>query len=274
MDKTAQELLKIFELLPDYIGEGIIELLIMIIGGLILGYITSKYLYKINELNKVERWLLEKRIPVYEELFRQTEEIMQVSMILPDDYDKHADILEKYNLHLDNDSREVSSVFLDSDKLTETFLSFDKYASSHRLFLDSEVAQELDVFQNYFALINRMIELFDAQMIMHKIENNEKVKILKSHLTLSLGLYLSSELLEYVERVQNTIRVSMNHLRFTHRKKPDYSYDYYRSENGYIMTQLKNSNAIINRENIRNMITRFIALGLYAGGIMPDEGNG
>ena len=41
MDKTAQELLKIFELLPDYIGEGIIELLIMIIGGLILGYITS-----------------------------------------------------------------------------------------------------------------------------------------------------------------------------------------------------------------------------------------
>lgn len=53
MDKTAQELLKIFELLPDYIGEGIIELLIMIIGGLILGYITSKYLYKINELNKV-----------------------------------------------------------------------------------------------------------------------------------------------------------------------------------------------------------------------------
>lgn len=41
MDKTAQELLKIFELLPDYIGEGIIELLIMIIGGLILGYITA-----------------------------------------------------------------------------------------------------------------------------------------------------------------------------------------------------------------------------------------
>lgn len=267
MVESMQKLSDVLNTLPSYIGEGIMELLIMITGGLILGYITSKYLYKINELNRVEGWLLEKRIPIYEELFKYTEQMMELCMITPAQFAIVVPVLEKYNLKLDETAKQVSNLFMDPDKLTASFLEFDKFAAQNRLFFDTQVAREVLVLQNYYAIFRRMLVLFDEQMIDLKIDQKDKVKAVRGHLIVTIGVYLSNEFLQNVEKLQNAIRVSMNHLELSHRTKPDYSYDFYQSENGFMMTRLKDSKALQNNIALIEVITEYIAMGMIAGGI-------
>lgn len=242
---------------PSYIGEGVIELLIMVAGSLIVGFITSKYLYKINELNKIEGWLLEKRIPIYEEIFKRTEEMMEIYIINPKEYAIIEQIFKANNLKLDRASRQVSSVFMDPDKFSEIFRSFDQHVAQNRLFFDTEVSQELIVLQNYYALLRRILVMFDEQMIALNIDKDKLVKSVRSQLLIAIGINLSEEFLQYVTNVQNTIRISMHHLRFSHRKKPDYSYDFYQSENGFVMSRLKESKAIKDSESLNDIIAVF-----------------
>lgn len=267
MVEYLQKLSDVLNTLPSYVGEGIMELLIMIIGGLILGYITSNYLYKINELNRVEGWLLEKRIPIYEELFKHTEQMMELCMVTPAEFTIVVPVLEKYDLKLDKTARQVSNLFMDPDKLAASFLEFDKFAAQNRLFFDTQVAQEVLVLQNYYAILRRMLVLFDERMIDLKIDQKDKVKAVRGHLTITIGVYLSNEFLQNVVKLQNTIRVSMNHLELSHRAKPDYSYDFYQSENGFMMTRLKDSKALRNNVALTQMIAEYTAMGMIAGGI-------
>ena len=57
----VENIINILNECPSYIGEGMIELIMTVVGGLILGYFTSSYMAKINEINRVEGLLLEKK---------------------------------------------------------------------------------------------------------------------------------------------------------------------------------------------------------------------
>ena len=74
-------------------------------------------------------------------------------------------------------------------------------------------------------------------------------------------------LIGYVMSLQNALRVSMSHLQLGHREKPDYSYDFYQSENGYLMTRMRDSKAIVICDKMKDLITDFVALGMIAGGL-------
>lgn len=271
MVELLERLPEIFNAYPTFIIEGCMEILIMIVGGIIIGYITSKYLYRINELNKVEGWLLEKRIPIYEELYKRTVEMVDLYMVSPEEFSYVSEMINKHGIDLGENARQVSQLFLDGNKLSESFLEFDKYAAQNRLMFDEEVAKEVIVLTNYFGLIRRMLVLFDEQMIDKNITDNPKVQAVRSHLVVALGVCLSEEFIGYVMSLQNALRVSISHLQLSHREKPDYSYDFYQSENGYLMTRIRNSKAIVIRDKMKDLITDFVALGMIAGGLKGQE---
>lgn len=271
MVELLERLPEIFNAYPTFIIEGCMEILIMIVGGIIVGYITSKYLYRINELNKVEGWLLEKRIPIYEELYKRTVEMVDLYMVSPEEFSYVSEMINKHGIDLGENARQVSQLFLDGNKLSESFLEFDKYAAQNRLMFDEEVAKEVIVLTNYFGLIRRMLVLFDEQMIDKNITDNPKVQAVRSHLVVALGVCLSEEFIGYVMSLQNALRVSISHLQLSHREKPDYSYDFYQSENGYLMTRIRNSKAIVIRDKMKDLITDFVALGMIAGGLKGQE---
>ena len=267
MVKLLERLPELLNAYPTFIIEGCMEILIMIIGGIVVGYITSKYLYRINELNKVEGWLLEKRIPIYEELYKRTVEMADLYMVSPEEFSYVSEMINKHGIDLGENARQVSQLFLDGNKLSESFLDFDKYAAQNRLMFDEEVAEEVTVSTNYLGLIRRMLVLFDEQMIDKNIADNPKVQAVRSHLVVALGVCLSEEFIRYVMSLQNALRVSMSHLQLSHREKPDYSYDFYQSENGYLMTRMRDSKAIVIRDKMKDLITDFVALGMIAGGL-------
>lgn len=262
--------IEVMKTVPSYMMEGLMELLIMTVGGIIVGYITSKYLYRINELNKVEGWLLEKRIPIYEELFRRTGQFAELCMVSPVEISVVRPMIERNGIQLDETAEQVSNLFLDPEKLTEAFLGFDAFAAQHKLMLDTNVAKEILVFSNYFALLRRMLVLFDEQMMDSGIDDNPQVKAVRKHLVVALGMCLSNEFLDYAQSLQNVIRVSITHLELSHREKPDYSYDFYQNESGYMMSRLKDTKALKYRDEIQAMITGFVAMGMLAGGIQCD----
>lgn len=274
MVELLERLPDILEAYPSYIVEGCLELLIMVVGGIIVGYITSKYLYRINELNKVEGWLLEKRIPIYEELYKRTAQMEELYMVSPDEYSYVGTLIEKNGIVLGENARQISQLFMNPEKLTETFLEFDKYAAQNRLLFDTEVAKEVLVLTNYYALLRRMLVMYDEQMIDMNIYENPKVKAVRGHLVIALGMCLSDELLDYAMSLQNVIRISMSHLQLSHREKPDYSYDFYQSESGYMMNRLGKSKAMSMRVQMNELITAFVALGVKAGGVIPERFDG
>ena len=51
MFEMLERLPEILEVYPLFIKEGCMELLVMIVGGVIVGFITSKYLYSNMECN-------------------------------------------------------------------------------------------------------------------------------------------------------------------------------------------------------------------------------
>lgn len=267
MVELLERLPELLNAYPTFIIEGCMEILIMIIGGIVVGYITSKYLYRINELNKVEGWLLEKRIPIYEELYKRSVEMADLYMVSPEEFSFVSEMINEHGIDLDENARQVSQLFLDGNKLSESFLDFDKYAAQNRLMFDEEVAKEVIVLTNYLGLIKHMLVLFDEQMIDKNIADNPKVRAVRSHLVVALGVCLSEEFIGYVMSLQNALRVSMSHLQLGHREKPDYSYDFYQSENGYLMTRMRDSKAIVIRDKMKDLITDFVALGMIAGGL-------
>ena len=271
MVELLERLPELLNAYPTFIIEGCMEILIMIVGGIVVGYITSKYLYRINELNKVEGWLLEKRIPIYEELYKRTVEMADLYMVSPEEFSYVSEMINKHGINMGENARQVSQLFLDGNKLSESFLDFDKYAAQNRLMFDEEVAKEVIVLTNYLGLIKRMLVLFDEQMIDKNIADNPKVRAVRSHLVVALGVCLSEEFIGYVMSLQNALRVSISHLQLSHREKPDYSYDFYRDENGYLMTRIRNSKAIVIHNQMKELIASFVALGMIAGGLKGQE---
>lgn len=271
MVELFERLPEILKAYPPYIVEGCMEMLIMIVGGVVVGYITSKYLYRINELNKVEGWLLEKRIPIYEELYKRTVQMVQLSMVSPEEFSYVCTLIKDHGIDIGENARQVSELFMDANILSETFLEFDRFAAQNRLMFDNEVAKEVIVLTNYYGLIRRMLVIFDEQMIDKKIADNPKVKAVRNHMVVALGVCLSEEFVEYVMSLQNVLRVSMSHLQLSHREKPNYSYDFYRSEKGYLMTRMRDSKAIVNYDKMSELIAAFAAFGMIAGGVNVEE---
>lgn len=83
MVEKMQNIINLLKELPPYIGEGIVELTIVVAGGLLVGYLSSKYLYRINELHKVEGWMFEKRILIYQEIFNKLSKMTEMYIINP-----------------------------------------------------------------------------------------------------------------------------------------------------------------------------------------------
>lgn len=56
--------------IPEYIGQGILELLILTVGGLLVGWITHTYFARKAAIVEVEGEVMKKRLSIYEELYK------------------------------------------------------------------------------------------------------------------------------------------------------------------------------------------------------------
>lgn len=257
---------------PEYIGKGIVQLLILTLGGVFVAWITTRLFGRKSEINAVEGALLKRKMDIYEELSGKLEALKAVVAIPEDVHEAAKKMLREEGIVYNPiNSDQVLSIFDSPQKLTETFLELDKYIVSKKLYYDNDVMIQTLRFQNYFAVFRRLLVMFEQEFVNARISLEEKEVVAAERLlTVELGMVLQDELVEQIDKVIATMRKSFLNLNFNHREQIEYNYDFFNSPDGPIMGELMDTKILKECENITTVVTKAVALGM-AGRIVARK---
>ena len=266
MVETIRLLADIFKTMPEYFGKGLMELTILIVGGLIVGWFSSTIFARKAEIAEVEGTLFKKKLAIFEDLACKLEMFREQDM-LPLSVTQGAIAILNQNGYKMEDSSPVPimKIFKEAKRLTDTFLEFDRYVVAQRIYFDDETNSQLMIFQNYFAFYRRMIVMYEEHFIDKGISlENQAVKKYGDLLCIELGLLLQEEFSEQIDKVLSAIKIGVNNLSFKHRQTVFYGKKYF-GEQGDVEKALGNTLVLKDRENIQCIIACNIALGMMTG---------
>lgn len=251
---------------PEYIGKGIMQLLILTLGGVIVAWITTLVFGRKSEINAVEGILLKRKMDIYEELCGKLETLKSAVAIPEKNSEAAIKLLQEEGLEFNPiNSNQVLSIFDSPKQLTEAFLEIDKYIASKKLYYDNEVMIQTIRFQNYFAVFRRLLVMFEQAVINEGLSLDEKEVVAAERiLTLAIGIALQDELIDQMDKVNETMKKSFMNLNFNHREQIKYSYDFFNNPEGPIMGELKDTKILLQREKIRGVVSKSIAIAIDA----------
>lgn len=251
---------------PEYIGKGIMQLLILTLGGVIVAWITTMVFGRKSEINAVEGTLLKRKMDIYEELCGKLESL-KAAVAVPDNISEAAiKLLKEEELKFNPiNSNQVLSIFDSPKQLTDAFLEIDNYIASKKLYYDNDVMIQTLRFQNYFAVFRRLLVMFEQEFVNRGISLDEKeVVVAERILTVAIGIALQDELIDQMDKVNETMKKSFMNLNFNHREQIKYSYDFFNSPEGPIMSELKDTKILLQREKISRIVMKSIAIAIAA----------
>lgn len=265
MLETLHHIVVVINALPEYFGKGILELVILILGGIIVGWITSTYFAQRAAESEVKGDIMKKKLDIYDAFVDKLEKL-QLQVVLPQDIIKSA--VKDINAHkipLESASQyPVLDVFQTGDKLTETVLDLDRFISAHRIYFEKGLYEALQFFQNYIIIFNRLIVMYREQFVrVHFPLDGKNVKTFENMTAIELSLVFQDELSEEIEAVYDDIRESISNIRFGVQSNPDHSGKRF-GANGEIVQKLSQMKIMTEREKIISLITENIAKAMAA----------
>jgi len=257
---------------PEYIGKGIMQLVILTFGGVFVAWITTMVFGRKSEINAVEGSLLKRKMDIYEELSGKLEALKSAVVIPSDVHETAVKMLQEEKIVFNPiNSNQLLSIFDSPKQLTDAFLEIDKYMASKRLYYDNDVMIQTMRFQNYFAVFRRLLVMFEEQFVDAGIPLDKKeVAAAERVLTTELGIVLQEELVEQMDKVIATMKQSFMNLNFNHRDQIEYNYDFFNNPDGPIMGELMNTKIMMLRENIIAIVTKAAAMGM-AGSVLSGK---
>lgn len=257
---------------PEYIGKGILQLLILTLGGVFVAWITTLVFGRKSEINAVEGALLKRKMDIYEDLSGKLESLKAVVIIPSDIHEAAVKIIEEERIAFNPvNSNQLLSIFDSPKQLSEAFLEIDKYIASKRLYYDNDVMIQTMRFQNYFAVFRRLLVMFEEQFLDADISLDKKeVAATERILTAVLGIVLQDELIEQMDKVIAIMKQSFMNLNFKHRYPIEYNYDFFNSPDGPIMGELINTKIFAQRDKITALVTKVTAIGI-SGSILSGK---
>lgn len=265
-------IIEMLNLLPDYIGKGVVQLIVITLCGIVVAWITTYVFGRRSEINAVEGALLKRKLDIYEELSGRLEALKSM-VIIPDDMHQAAlHVLKDQGIAISLiPSNQLFCMFDSPKKLTDEFLNIDKYISIKRLYFDNDVLIQTLRFQSYFSTLRRLLVSFEEQFVDQHISLEKKEVVAAERLlTVEIGMMLQNELMEQMDKVVNVMRQSFKNLTFNHRDEIVYDYDFFNSFDGPIMSDLINTTLFSERETIQKMVAYATAMGM-AGCRMADN---
>jgi hypothetical protein len=252
--------------LPDYIGKGIMQLLVITLGGIVVAWISTWLFGRKSEINAVEGALLKRKLDIYEELSAKLESLKAMVIIPSDIHDAAMRQLKNEGIEFNPiNSNQLLSIFDAPRSLTEEFLGIDNYISSKRLYFDDDVLIQTLRFQNYFACFRRFLVMFEEQFVDAGLSlDKEEVAAAERLLSVELGMMLQDELVEQMDKLIATMKLSFKNLSFNYRDGIAFTYDFFNSPEGPIMSELMKTKLLLKKEEINKVITNAIAQGMAA----------
>lgn len=253
-----------FSSLPDYVGKGLVQLIVVTVCGLLIGWITSTIFARRSEINAVEGALLKRKLDIYEELNSMLELWKGSVFVSSDSFQAAKKMLEKAALGLAfRSSSHLFSIFTDPGVLKEELTKMEKYIATKRIYFDEEVNVQSIRFVNYITTVRGLLTLFEEQFIDAKISLEfGPVKKAEALLTIQLGMVLQGELNEQIDKLVLQLKESIQSLSFAHRSETKHSYDYYNSPEEEIMRELKDAILFTKNQEISQLITASVATAM------------
>ena len=151
MIDTLHQIVTEINLLPEYFGKGILELIILIVGSIIVGWITSTYFAQRAAESEVKGDIMKKKLDIYEAMVIKLE-AMQQQVVLPHKIIniavtniKENEIPLKYVPQYP-----VLDVFQTGDKLTAAVLDIDRFISTNRIYFEKGLYEKLQFFSKLY----------------------------------------------------------------------------------------------------------------------------
>lgn len=260
MIDTLNQIVNEINSLPEYFGKGILELIILIVGGIVVGWITSTYFAQRAAESEVKGDIMKKKLDIYDALVIRLEAILQ-QVVLPHNIINIAvSDIKEHDIPLEYVPQyPVLDVFQTGDKLKETVLDIDSFISTNRIYFEKGLYEKLEFFQNYIVIFNRLIVMYQEHFIDSHIPlDNKNVKMFEKMTAIELGLIFQDELTEEIVSVYDEIRDSINHIKFKVQSKPDHS-EKRLGHKGEIIQQMLDMKIMTEREKVLKLIALNIA---------------
>ena len=254
---SVEPIICFFNSVPDYVGEGVLKVVLTIISALIVGWITARYFMRRDELTRIEGMLLEKKIPIYEHLSQQLTGMNELWALDPAYGQVAVDMLKRHGVETSGPMH-IHKMLSDPEAFRTTFLEFEKYTIEHKLYFDEQTTLPILVFTNYLAAINRMGVHFEQELSRLGVKTDNEVKKVEKHLYATIGLLLRDDMADQIEKVDTAVMMSIQHLDFDHRKQPKYDYQMFRDPNGPMMKAMAETEFVKKRIVINEIIQDYI----------------
>ena len=208
---------------PEYIGKGIVQLIVLTLGGVLVAWITTGVFGRRSEINAVEGTLLKRKMDIYEELFGKFEALKASVVVSSDIHDEAVKGLKKEGMTV------------------------------------NPVNSNL----HYFAIFRRLIVMYEEQFVKAGIAlDKEEVVAAECLLTVELGMILQDELMEQMDKVMSVMKQSFKNLNFKYREQITYDNDFFNNPDGPVMSGIINTRLMTQKEKLRALVTNAVVLGM------------
>lgn len=254
----CESLLSTFTSWPEYIKSGIITLLVTVIAGIIVAYISTRVFQRISEVTRVKGILIERRIEVYKELADKLEKLDNLTYYHSEDVAHLLPFFEDIGLKIDIAAGiKVNDIFTSMERLHKRFLEFDNYALENRIFYDDAVYDQINFLQNYLGLFSHIRLMYEENLFRIGVDHTSETSVkIGDSLLLACGIILTENFSRQILESIDVIRTSMNEVSLKTRKSHRHTYEYYNDPEGPVMKKVEAT-------GIREQLTYVAALVSY-----------
>lgn len=245
--------------------EGVMELLALITGGVIVGWITSTFFARKAADAEVGGYVMKRKLAVYEELYRRLES-MTDQEIMPGPIREDAlKMLRKNGFEVRNvPQNPTMKIFGSARKLTDAYLDADSYISSHRIYFSDVLYDRMLIFTNYFAVFRRLLVVYEEQFVSEGYSlSDSSVSGVEDSMALQLGLLFQEEFAEEIKEVLYVLRREVSSLELKRKKKRDHSSKELGDE-GRITKMLMKRKIFVERDKVMTLIMDNVVMGMRA----------
>lgn len=262
---------ELFLSLPEFMWNGIFNIIVTLGAGLIIAFVTTFYLKKKDEITRVAGVILEKRVNTSQEILNYLEKLsFKKEFKTGDEFDLYK-ILKEYDFHLPYEPHlQYSEVFESMDNFREFFHGFENIIATNKLWLNTKVRDHLFFMQGYFANINALI-IFTGRVPVPKemALSVEDVNAIANSTILPIGITLDYEISELISELETLIVDSVYNLDLKRPKNTPVRNTFLNKDVKNIQKKLKKTLLYTEQEKYASLIST--AVYEYLGEELTEE---
>lgn len=207
--------------LPQFMWEGIFNIIVTLGVGLIIAFVTTFYLKKKDEITRVSGVILEKRVNSEQEILDYLEKLSYHLELHNGKEKEWYALLASFGLTLPHGKYlQYSDAFSSVDKFQDFFKGFEEVISRNKLWMGKKVRFHLALMQAYFSWINALlVGITRVPLPEGKELTKDDIDKLSSIVLLQVGITLDHEINGLLAQLETLIIDSVYKLDLKRPKK-------------------------------------------------------